>query len=108
MKDNKEREVDEEIYVGTTTKVIYTPADISSLIDDLVTTFNKTRESSYTKLFALFSIDIHIATAGGIRQAAALPEARYPKRRGPIGEDTHISLPSLHPGIADNTIRYCR
>jgi hypothetical protein len=26
MKENKEREVDEEIYVGTTTKVIYTPA----------------------------------------------------------------------------------
>ncbi len=61
MKDNKEREVDEEIYVGTTTKVIYTPADISSLIDDLVTNFNKTRESSYIKLFNLFKIDIHVA-----------------------------------------------
>ena len=61
MKDNKEREVDEEIYVGTTTKVIYTPADISALIDDLVTNFNKTRESSYIKLFNLFKIDIHVA-----------------------------------------------
>jgi hypothetical protein len=61
MKENKEREVDEEIYVGTTTKVIYTPADISTLIDDLVTNFNKTRESSYIKLFNLFQIDIHVA-----------------------------------------------
>jgi hypothetical protein len=57
---------DDEIYIPSKTIVLYTNADISSLIDDLITNINKTRESSYTKLFALFSIDIHIAKVNAL------------------------------------------
>jgi hypothetical protein len=45
----------------TQSRVIYTNSDISSIIDDVIINFNKTREASYIKLFNLFKIDIHVA-----------------------------------------------
>ena len=66
FKKNEEDGNDEEILVGTTAKVIYTTADISALIDDLIIDFNKTREASYIKLFPFFKIDIHIAKVNAL------------------------------------------
>ena len=36
---------DEEIYVGTESRVIYTNTDISLLIDDVIMNFNEAKES---------------------------------------------------------------
>jgi hypothetical protein len=58
MKENKEFEegMNEEIYVGTKSRVMYTHSDISSIIDDVIINFNKAREADYMKLLAIFKL----------------------------------------------------
>ena len=58
MKENKEFEegMNEEIYVGTKSRVMYTNSDISSIIDDVIINFNKAREADYMKLLAIFKL----------------------------------------------------
>ena len=60
---------DEEIYVGTESRVIYTNTDISLLIDDVIMNFNEAKESGYIQLFALNRIDIHIAKVKALEGA---------------------------------------
>ena len=61
--ENKKYEegMNEEIFVGTKSRVVYTNSDISSLIDDVIINFNKAREAGDMKLFSLFKSDIHVA-----------------------------------------------
>ncbi len=60
---------DEEIYVGTESRVIYTNTDISLLIDDVIMNFNEAKESGYIQLFALNRIDVHIAKVKALEGA---------------------------------------